>query len=82
MAMTYELWRLVDVKDERRSTWELVASFPNVKRARMHIYELAGSSIVSPEETNYWFEDSSGKVQTFRIEAVTTPTVPGAASDD
>ena len=77
MAMTYELWRLVDVKDERRSTWELVASFPNVKRARMHIYELAGSSIVSPEETTYWFEDTQGHTQTFRIEAVTSPAPHG-----
>lgn len=73
MAMTFELWRLVAVKDSTRSTWELVGTFPNVKRARMHIYELAGSAIVSPEETNYWFEDEDGNVQTFRIEAASGP---------
>lgn len=68
--MTYELWRLVEVRDERRSTWELVGRYPNVKRARMRIHELAGNSIVSPEETTYWFEDAAGRTQTFRIEAV------------
>ena len=73
MAMTYELWRLVDVKDESRSTWELMGRFPNVKRARMRIHELAGNSIVSPEETIYWFEDAEGHTQTFRIEAVAAP---------
>jgi len=77
MAMTYELWRLVEVKDASRSTWELVGSFPNVKRARMRIYELAGNSIVSPEETTYWFEDTQGHTQTFRIEAVTSPAPHG-----
>ena len=70
MAMTYELWRLVEVKDESRSTWELIGRYPNVKRARMRIHELAGASIVSPEETTYWFEDAGGHTQTFRIEAV------------
>ncbi len=67
--MNYELWRLVDVKDEQRSTWELVATFPNAKRARMHIHELAGPHTVSPDEEIYWFEDSEG-THTFRIEAV------------
>lgn len=69
MAMVYELWKLVEVKDERRSTWELVGRFPNVGRARQRINELAGPNIVSPEETFYWFEDEKG-THTFRIEAV------------
>ena len=71
--MTFELWRLVAIKDESRSTWELVGSFPNVKRARMRIHELAGSHIVSPEESMYWYEDGEG-MHTFRIEAVPTPS--------
>ncbi len=69
MAMTYELWRLVAIKDESRSTWELVGTFPNVKRAKARIYELAGTSIVSPEEDLYTYEDFEG-THTFRIEAV------------
>jgi hypothetical protein len=73
MAMTFELWRLVEVKDASRSTWELIGKFPNVKRARMRIHELAGNHIVSPEETTYWFEDEHGKTHTFRIEAVAGP---------
>jgi hypothetical protein len=68
--MNYQLWRLVAVKDQRTTTWELVATFPNVKRARLHIYELAGRNIVSPDEDRYWYEDSEG-THTFRIEAVT-----------
>lgn len=70
VAMNFELWRLVAVKDTSRSTWELIGTFPNVKRARMRIHELAGNQIVSPEETTYWFEDEHGQTQTFRIEAV------------
>lgn len=72
MAMTFELWRLVAVKDESRSTWELVGNFPNVKRAQMKIYELAGSNVVSPEESTYWYEDGAG-MHEFRIEAVVKP---------
>ena len=67
--MTYELWRLVAVKDESRSTWELVGRFPNVKRARRKLHELAANHIVSPDEAFYWYEDSEGR-HTFRIEAV------------
>lgn len=76
MAMNYELWRLVQVKDERRSTWELVGTFANAKRARMAIHELAGPHTVSPEEETYWYEDSEG-THTFRIEAVMVPA-PGS----
>lgn len=72
MPMTFDLWRLVAVKDESRSTWELVGRFPNVKRAKLRIGELAGNNVVSPEESIYWFEDSSGETHTFRIEAVST----------
>ena len=68
MALTYELWRLVAVKDERRSTWELVGQFPTARTARRHIHELAGPHVVSPEESLYWFEDAGG-THTFRIEA-------------
>ena len=73
MAMTYELWRLIAVKDEGRSTWELVGSFPTPKRARMKLHELAGRNIVSPEEEVYWYEDLDG-THTFRIEAVPVET--------
>ena len=72
MPMTFELWRLVAVRDESRGTWELVGTFPNVKRAKMRINQLAGPNIVSPEESTYWYEDSEG-VHEFRIEAVNTP---------
>jgi hypothetical protein len=72
MAMTYELWRLVARRDETRSTWELVGRFPNAKRARLRIHELAGNRIVSPEESVYWYEDLEG-AHTFRIEAVPAP---------
>ncbi len=68
MPYTYELWRLVEVKDDTRSTWELLARFPNAKRARMRIHEAAGSSIVSAEDNLYWYEDLDG-THTFRIEA-------------
>ena len=78
MAMTYELWRLVAVKDETRSTWEHVGSFANVKRAKEHIYELAGPNIVSPDEDTYWYEDASG-THTFRIEAVFVQAAAKAA---
>ncbi len=74
MAMTYELWRLVGVKDESRSTWELVGTFANVKRARLRIHELAGNAVVSPEEATYWYEDAAGETHVFRIEAVTNPS--------
>lgn len=67
--MTYELWRLVAVKDELRSTWELVGRFPNAKRARLRIHELGGRNVVSPEESTIWYEDSEG-MHVFRIEAV------------
>ena len=77
MAVTYELWRLVEVKDERRSTWERVGEFPNAKRARIHLNMLAGPNIVSPDEEVYWYEDAEG-LHTFRIEAVVaTPGSPG-----
>ena len=71
MAMVFELWKLVGVKDEGRSTWELVGSFPNAGRARQRINELAGPNVVSPEESFFWFEDEEG-THTFRIEAVRT----------
>ncbi len=67
--MTYELWRLVAVKDEERSTWELVGRFPNVRRAQRKIHEIAANHIVSPEDAFYWYEDNAGR-HTFRIEAV------------
>ncbi len=70
MPMTFDLWRLVAVTDESRSTWELVGKFPNVKRAKLRIHELAGARVVSPEESTYWYEDSQGATHTFRIEAV------------
>jgi hypothetical protein len=69
--MTYELWRLVSVKDEARSTWELIGRFQNVRRAQRKIHELAGTNIVSPEEGFYWYQDTGG-THTFRIEAVRT----------
>ena len=69
MAMTYQLWRLVAVKDERRSTWELVGEFPKLKAAELRIHQLAGSRVVSPDEGSYWYEDAEG-THTFRIEAV------------
>lgn len=72
LKLTYELWRLVAVKDERRSTWELVGQFPNARAARRKIHELAGPSIVSPEEDLYWYEDAAG-THTFRIEAARIP---------
>lgn len=72
MPMTYELWRLVAVKDERRSTWELVGTFQNAKRAKARIYELAGPHVVSPEETTFEYEDNEG-THVFRIEAVMAP---------
>ncbi len=79
MAMTYELWRLVARKDEAVSTWELVGRFPNAKRARMRIFELAGNNIVSPDEETYWYQDADG-THTFRLEAAPTP-MPEVHSD-
>ena len=67
--MTYQLWRLVAVKDASRSTWELVGAFSKLKQAELRIHELAGSQIVSPDEGSYWYEDAHG-THTFRIEAV------------
>ena len=67
--MTFELWRLIAVENEARNTWELVGRFPNAKRARLHIYGLAGNRVVSPEDNTYWYEDAEG-THTFRIEAV------------
>lgn len=75
MAMTYNLWRLVEVKDEHRSTWELVETVPSLKRAKGKIYELAGMNIVSPDEDVYWYEDADGR-HTFRIEAIVVTTPP------
>ncbi len=72
MAMQFELWRLVDVKDERRSTWELVGTFNTPKKARARIRELAGPHVVFPEEETTWYEDNDG-VHTFRIEASQAP---------
>lgn len=69
MAMTFELWQLVAVKDEQRSTWELVGTFPSLKKARAKLYEVAGNNVISPEEGTFWFEDEQG-THTFRIEAV------------
>ncbi len=68
MPFTYELWRLVEVKDAVHSTWELVGRFPNAKRARLHVYELAGNRIVGVEDETYWYEDLDGR-HSFRIEA-------------
>lgn len=72
LKLSYELWRLIAVKDERRSTWELVGQFPNARAARRKIHELAGPNIVSPEEDLYWYEDAAG-THTFRIEAARAP---------
>ena len=72
IAMTYELWRLVAVKDATRSTWELVGKFPKMRQATLRIHQLAGSHIVSPDEGSYWYEDADG-IHTFRIEAVASP---------
>lgn len=69
MAMAFELWRLVTVADEAHSTWELLGRFPNHKSARRRIHELAGPSIVSPDEDTFWYEDAGGEHR-FRIEAV------------
>jgi hypothetical protein len=60
VKIEFELWRLVAVRDEQRSTWELIGRFPSVRKARAHINQLAGSNVVSPEETTYWFEDEHG----------------------
>lgn len=67
----YEVWRLVTVKDDNTSTWELLDRFPNGKRARNYIQELAGSAVLSSEdnESRYFFDDIDG-TQTFRIEPV------------
>lgn len=75
MKMTYELWRLVAVRDEQHSTWELVGRFANVKRAKAKIYELAGTNVVSPEERYLWYEDARG-THTFRIEVVPLDEAP------
>jgi len=77
MAMTFQVWRLVEVKDDRRSTWELIGEFPSPKRARARIMELAGPNIVSPEEETYWYQDHDG-THTFRIEAVPSQASPPA----
>jgi len=80
MAMTYELWRLVVVKDASRSTWELVGEFPRLRVAELRIHELAGAHIVSPEEGLYSYDDAQG-THTFRIEAIRAdppkPDAPG-----
>jgi hypothetical protein len=68
MAMAFQLWRLVEVKDERRSTWELVGTFTSPRKARARIFELAGNHVVFPEEETIWYEDNGG-VHTFKIEA-------------
>ena len=78
MAMNYQLWRLVAVKDEQHSTWELVGEFPKLRQAEMRIYQLADRNIVSPEEGSYWYEDEEG-THTFRIEALRAET-PKAAT--
>jgi hypothetical protein len=72
VAMTYELWRLIARKNEATSTWELIGRFPNAKRARLRIHELAGTNIVSPDEETYWYQDAAG-THTFRLEASPTP---------
>lgn len=69
MAMEFQLWRLVDVKDAQTSTWELVATFANAGQAKRYIHHLAGTNTVSPDEDLYWFEDGDGATHTFRIEA-------------
>jgi len=69
MKLTYELWRLVAVKDESRSTGSWSDDSPTSGERSARIHELAGRSIVSPEEGLYWYEDQEG-THTFRIEAV------------
>lgn len=71
MPYTYEVWRLVAVKDDTTSTWELLDRFPNAKRARQHIQQLAGSAVLSSEEneSSYFYDDIDG-THTFRIEPV------------
>ncbi|MBN9492181.1 hypothetical protein J0H33_02375 [bacterium] len=73
MPYIYEVWRLVQVKDDNTSTWELIERFPNARRARMHIQQLAGSAVLSSEdnESRYFFDDING-TQMFRIEPVLT----------
>jgi hypothetical protein len=73
MPYVYEVWRLVDVKDEQTSTWELLDRFPNAKRARIYIQQLAGSAMLSSEENEryYSYDDVEG-THTFRIEPVLT----------
>lgn len=71
MTVTAHLWRLVEVKDERRSTWELVGSFPTARKARARISELAGRNIVSPDEEIFYYEDGDGR-HDFRIEVEVT----------
>ena len=67
--MTFEVWRLVAVKDESRSTWELIGGFSSPRKARARILELAGPNVLSPEEEILWYQDGEG-THTFRIEAV------------
>lgn len=71
MPYKYEVWRLVAVKDSSTSTWELLDHFPNAKRARMYIQQLAGSAVLSSEEneSSYFYDDIDG-THTFRIEPV------------
>lgn len=73
--MTFELWRLVAVKDATHSTWELVGNFKTPKQARNRILELAGPTIVSSDEQTISYQDSAGE-HTFRIEAVPVPAPP------
>lgn len=72
MAYEYELWRLVAVKDENSSTWELVGTFKTPKKAREKLHELAGTNVVSPDEMMFRFDSAEGE-QLFRIEATLTP---------
>jgi len=82
VAMEYQLWRLVSVKDQSRSTWELIGTFKTPKRAREQLYKLAGTNVVSPDEELFRFDSTEGE-QIFRIEAtpIPAPSVSPPASD-
>lgn len=71
MPYSYEVWRLVEEKDDGTDTWEFLERFPTGKRARQHIQEMAGTAVLSSEDndTRFSFDDPDG-LQVFRIEGV------------
>lgn len=71
--MTYEVWRLVAVKDASTSTWELAEQFSNFRLAQRYIQEQAGAAIISSEDNLFSFEDSAGGEHYYRIEAAFAP---------